>query len=385
MNTQNALLQSLLSKITNLEEQLNSTPPRECLSYPQSENRQTLLLTEKEIMKMPKNVRKFFRVQGKLVHYRKRTKGRYNCSYELRYAKKPYNKHPISASGSTLEEATARFIEKLNNYIPQADNALDVPKNFDKFAMYWFENFHKRKVCELVYKQGLARYKNHVKSVFGNLQLKDITAVSIQKLLDTLSVYHRLEEDVFSMLNQIFSGAVKCGLIQLNPVGMVFHQNGEREHGKRIKKNEEIKLFNAYKNTPIQIVFAVMTYTGLRPNEYETAKINNDFIIARNSKRKNGKEEIKRIPITPMLRPYLEGIAELPKIGLKTLDRKFKEILPNHKLYDMRTTFQTRCSECGIPDNVIGVWMGNSIGKLKDAYTDFSDKYLLEEAEKFKY
>jgi len=33
MNTQNALLQSLLSKITNLEEQLNSTPPRGSLNF----------------------------------------------------------------------------------------------------------------------------------------------------------------------------------------------------------------------------------------------------------------------------------------------------------------------------------------------------------------
>lgn len=51
----------------------------------------------------------------------------------------------------------------------------------------------------------------------------------------------------------------------------------------------------------------------------------------------------------------------------------------------MRTTFQTRCSECEINETVIGLFMGNSIGKLKAAYTDFSDEYLLSEAEKFKY
>ena len=128
-----------------------------------------------------------------------------------------------------------------------------------------------------------------------------------------------------------------------------------------------------------------MHYTGLRPCEYITAVIDGNFIIARNSKRKNGKEEFKRIPVTPMLRPYLNGITTLPQVNMKTLDKRFKAVLPNHKLYDMRTTFQTRCSECGIPDNVIGVWMGNSIGKLKDAYTDFSDEYLLNEAKKFEY
>ena len=51
--------------------------------------------------------------------------------------------------------------------------------------------------------------------------------------------------------------------------------------------------------------------TGLRPNEYKTARIEGDFIVANNSKRKNGKVELKKIPITPMLKPYLEDVSEL--------------------------------------------------------------------------
>jgi hypothetical protein len=34
-------------------------------------------------------------------------------------------------------------------------------------------------------------------------------------------------------------------------------------------------------------VFALALYTGLRPNEYNTAKIEGNFIVAVNSKRKN--------------------------------------------------------------------------------------------------
>ena len=54
-------------------------------------------------------------------------------------------------------------------------------------------------------------------------------------------------------------------------------------------------------------MFAVGLYTGMRPNEYETARLEGDFIVAVNSKRKNGKVEYKKIPITPMLKPYLIG------------------------------------------------------------------------------
>ena len=83
--------------------------------------------------------------------------------------------------------------------------------------------------------------------------------------------------------------------------------------------------------------------TGMRPNEYKTARIEGDFIIAVNSKRKNHKIEYKRIPITPMLKPYLKGVTELTFCRVETLRKKFNEILPGHKLYDLRTTFYTRC------------------------------------------
>ena len=68
-----------------------------------------------------------------------------------------------------------------------------------------------------------------------------------------------------------------------------------------------------------------------------------------------------------------------------TLKNHLKSVLSNHKLYDLRTTFQTRCTECGVADSAIGYYMGNSIGKLKDAYTDLSDSFLLSEGKTLSY
>lgn len=95
-------------------------------------------------------------------------------------------------------------------------------------------------------------------------------------------------------------------------------------------------------------MFAVGLYTGMRPNEYKTTKIEGEFIVANNSKRKNGKVELKRIPINPMLKPYLKNVTDLSFVRLEAMRIKIKEILPNHKLYDLRTTFYTRCTECGV-------------------------------------
>ena len=166
---------------------------------------------------------------------------------------------------------------------------------------------------------------------------------------------------------------------------MVFHKKHEREHGTALSKDEEKKLLTETAGTPYQQMFAVGLYTGMRPNEYFTAKVEGDFIVANNSKRKNGKVELKKIPITPMLAPYVKEGDELKFFRLEQIRHKFNGILPGHKLYDLRTTFYTRCTECGIAEAAIKKYVGHALGGLADTYTDLSDDFLLKEGKKFVY
>ncbi len=132
-------------------------------------------------------------------------------------------------------------------------------------------------------------------------------------------------------------------------------------------------------------MFAVALYTGMRPNEYETAKIDGKFIVCKNSKRKNGKVEYKKIPISPMLEPFLKNVSELKIYKPYTKREKLGKILPNHILYDLRTTFYSRCKECGVSEYALSEFMGHSLGALGNAYTDLSDGFLLKEGQKIKY
>ena len=373
-------LNSVIEKAMKLEK--NSNP----ISNTVNESSALIKFTDKEIDKMPKAFRKTFKINGCVAHVRKRTDRRYNCSYEIRYARKPYYKQPISASATTLEQAKLKFIEKLNNYVIQDDNAPTVPKGFHNFAMYWFEKFHKRKVAEKTYDHDIKLYHRHIKERFANFMLNRINAAMLQDFLDNAPGTGKTAKDLHSILKQILDCADKHGLIKLNPLGMCILISYNQEHGTLITKDEENKLFNTYKGSEWELPFAVVFYTGLRPDEYTYATIDGNFIKAKNSKHgKNGKIVYKRIPISPMLRVFLQGVTELNMPNSRILNTRFKKVLPNHKLYDMRTTFQTRCSECGINETVIGLFMGNSIGKLKEAYTDFSDDFLIKEAEKFKY
>lgn len=57
-------------------------------------------------------------------------------------------------------------------------------------------------------------------------------------------------------------------------------------------------------------------------------------------------------------------------------------ILPNHILYDLRTTFYTHCEECGVAEPARDEFVGHSRGRLNNAYSDLSDEYLLKEGKK---
>lgn len=253
--------------------------------------------------------------------------------------------------------------------------------------MYYFETFRKRKVAEKTLQADLNRYKNNILPHFGSTPLNRITPAQCQALTDGIIAngHERTAQDVFSLLNVIFKTAIAHGIIERNPLAILIPIAHEREHGKALSKDEERILLSATYGTPFQLMYAVALYTGLRPNEYCTARIEGDFIIAVNSKRKSRKTEYKKIPITPMLRPFLTNVTELKFSSPDYLRRKFLSILPEHKLYDLRTTFYTRCQECGIADVARMEFVGHSLGKLGNTYTDLSDEFLLREGNKLNY
>lgn len=341
-------------------------------------------LTEKELMKMPAKIRQYFRAAGCTVHYRIRTDWRYNKSYEARYAKKPFNKHPISVSAKTFAELRANFIEKLKNYQLPDDTPHAIPKTFDGFALYWFENFHKRKVIKETYKNNLALYNRHIKPKFENLLLTDIIPAEVQKFLEGLPGNGKTADDIYSILNQIFNTAISHKIMELNPLDLFVHKQHERENGVELTPEEVLKLLSETEGTAYHVIFAVYIFCGLRPNEYSTAKVQGAFIVARNSKQKNGKVEYKKIPIcnalAEIIAPY-NGL-ELPKRHPRNIQIEYKKHLPNHTLKDLRKTFSTYCVNLHVDFYAKEKFLGHSVGKLDKPYVGTIDDYLLAEGKK---
>ncbi|MDE5943188.1 MAG: site-specific integrase [Clostridia bacterium] len=331
----------------------------------------------------PKTFKRTIHIDGCDVHVRTRKNGKRGLRFELRYRRGGLN---VNASDKDRAKAIAKFTEKLKTAL-RAVNVPKVPDTFHEFATYYFETFRKRKVAEKTLQADLSRYKNNILPRFGSTPLRSITPGECQTLIDDIlnAGHEKTAQDIFSLMNVIFKSAIAHGIIERNPLAIVIPVTHDREHGKALTKDEERKLLDVTAGTPYQLMYAVALYTGLRPNEYCTARIEGAFIIAVNSKRKTKKVEYKKIPITPMLRPYLANITELKFSSPDYLRRKFLSILPRHKLYDLRTTFYTRCQECGVADVARMEFVGHSLGKLGDTYTDLSDEFLLREGEKLIY
>ncbi|MDY6367334.1 MAG: hypothetical protein SPL13_02310 [Clostridia bacterium] len=341
-----------------------------------------LKFTEKELNDMPKNFKKEFRVNGITARIYKRLIGKKKYTYDIKYRRNGYN---IVITGKDLDEVKERFIQALKTAKPKTKSGV-VPTTFASFAEYYFENFRKRKVTEYTLKNDMSRYNKYLKTLFGERPLDRITSKECQELIDRINSKGKgkTADEVFSILNVIMKCAIQHSLITVNPLSIVLHIKHDCEHGTSLTKEEEQTLKRATENSAYKNAFMLALYTGLRPNELNTVRVEGNMIIAVNSKRKTRKVEYKRIPICKMLKPYIVP-EEFGSYNVEYMRDYIKKILPNHKLYDLRTTFHSRLKECGVAKPAREEFMGHSAGRLEDAYTDLSNEYLIKEMEKFDY
>ena len=342
--------------------------------------------TNTEIQSMPKTFKRIILLQKKQCHLRTRKSGNGGTTYEIRFRRDGFDVH---ACGKTIERAKQNFIEKLKTAKPVEKKKIkgggfSFPDTFTAFALYHFENFKKEKVSPEHYSNILSIFTRYLAAHFKERKLNEIAPLECKTLIDGVKAKGKgkTADDLHSILNGIFKNACNHKIIENNPIALISYVKHERESGCAISREEENTLFNALNGSIFETAAALGLYCGLRPNEMKTAQIKGDFIKAINSKRKNGKIEYKLIPIIDRLRPHLpcNGVFDIPNLDMYR--RAIKKALPNHKAYDLRTTFYTRCDELGVAPPARDEYVGHSAGVLTNTYRDLSKEYLLKEGQK---
>lgn len=129
----------------------------------------------------------------------------------------------------------------------------------------------------------------------------------------------------------------------------------------------------------------LLYFFGLRPCEIdEETHREDDFLIARNRKRKNGKIEYKKIPVPKEAQGLIDWDKPLTFNcnGKWEYNKLWKALLGDgdRTAYCLRHTFSTICQQYISRPDIVDIWMGDSpqrlVGKV---YTHFPDKFMREQ------
>lgn len=347
-------------------------------------------LIYKELRRMSINIKEIFNEEWFEKHLRRKPSG----IYEIRCT---VNKVAVSGSGKTLERAAINFIAKLSE-IDKANKTKPQARKkvlFNDFAEKWFTVVKKPNVKQNTYEMYYEVYAVHIKPFLKGKVVEELTAMQIQPLFTRLTKMKilRTAQIVRVLLNQIFQSAVGERLIEYNPMDGVKVLKHKPKNGCALTVEEEREFLRRLEGSGYELTYALMIFCGMRRGELASARIKGGFIIVDDGKVRLGQEKTKRkIPITPMLERYLNGVnakSFKAAIGFSVdhLSKIFRKLCTNHHLHDLRHTFITRCQECGVPREVVSVWAGHAADNTMTStvYTHFSEEFMISEGRKVDY
>ena len=170
------------------------------------------------------------------------------------------------------------------------------------------------------------------------------------------------------------------------------------KEGKAFTPIEEATLIDyCIKNQTLATTSALLLLLlfGLRQSELLTLNVvDNQWLECTTSKSRFGHDkEIRKIPFTPVARRFLSFIdfEKAKNTNLGAIKSTIRRLFPEHHPHELRYTFITRCKECGVNPELVMLWDGHEMdddvktSKVDRGYTDYSDEYQLQEAEKVNY
>lgn len=348
-----------------------------------------LHFTQEEWKRMPKNVKRAFKVHGIFGRPRITDDG----LYQIR----------TRAHGLNIQVTHKDFTVCKELYIEALENALEgnetpkkkAPVCFVEYMCKWLETVKKPSVKAVTYADYRQTFTAYISPAFPERKIKDISRQELQEFINGYSEKgnNRTAKKIYQLLKSAFDYAVDDELISKSPMERVILPKYEQEHGRALTRAEEKEFIEKAKKTPYFGALVFLLYTGLRRSELSSVIIDGEWIRLISAKQRKGSTVKERsIPITPMLADVLPSInlAEIKTIRPDILTKWVSKIMPNHHCHDLRHTFITRCQECGVPTPIVSLWAGHKISGIDSSltvqvYSHYSEETQLAEARKVRY
>ena len=268
---------------------------------------------------------------------------------------------------------------------------------FTDYVAQWLA-LKKQTVKPRTYQEYERMSKCHFQKDFAGVPIKDMTRNRIQEYLFRYidEGKYRTAEKLHLAFSCIFDlAADDLGFV--SPMKKIVLPYHESKKGNALTKAEEKTLVEfciSHKDNAAASALLVMLYFGLRRSELRTIRVEENFLICTTSKQRQGRVEVERkIPFSPMFQkvlPYVD-FEKVKSVNLSTIQTTFKRLFPEHHPHELRYTFITRAKEAGCNLEAVMLWAGHSFDKdvktsvVDRGYTDYSDEYLCNEAQKINY
>lgn len=350
-------------------------------------------ITAEEIIRLSTpNIEKFSFTKADInVSYRKKSNG----LLEARMTRKGIQLQVMEKTKAKLKSS---FLKALDEALTQKeiDDAMVTPKNaplFMDYAYKWLA-IKKRTVKQSTYEH----YDRHVDHILYN-RFVDRTVTSIKREELQAFLFEYVDRNKLTTARKLHL-TLKCifdliedDLRYPSPMKKVVIPRSQTKHGKAFTYEEEQKLVNyciTHLDKAVSHAWLLQIYLGLRRSELKTLKqIDDNWFSAITSKQRMGKdEEIRYIPITPMLSRVLSYIDldAAKNCNPNILTARIHSIFPNHHDHELRTTFITRCKESGVNLELVMLWDGHCqdidvrSSVVDRGYTDYSKEFQLKQS-----
>lgn len=307
-----------------------------------------------------------------------------NNRYRLRYMYKGkhYNKNVKLEKGQKIDKLLNEFIYEIEHNINQENSSMF----FNDFCDMWYEKYVEKNLSDktqLFYKNLLIRIKDY----FISFKLNEIKRIHIIDFLDTLTKnYVKSTIDKYrKCLMTIFNFAIKCELVEINPVNLVKSPNGKEQIKEENFYNlEQIKkLLELLENNNKILIVELALFCGLRRQEilalnksdidFEEGTININKAIVFDFLKGSKEGDTKNLTSTRIVyapKELLDKLNKLPdgKLFNYTLDyitRWFGEFikennLPHLTFHGLRHTNATLLIANGIDYKTVSEMLGHS-------------------------
>ncbi|MEL5938814.1 tyrosine-type recombinase/integrase [Tetragenococcus halophilus] len=173
-----------------------------------------------------------------------------------------------------LKRLKANWLEDIESQYDKQRELENKGKTFEKVYVIWLDEYIPNVDKSTLFKTKQL-FDNHILPAFGNLYIKDITAMDAQKQMNVWQKEFVKASTIMSYAGLVFDCAVRLEEISSNPISAIRKPSKKKESKKDTSFNfydkEELKEFMAAaemsSNKKAYVFFRLLAFTGIRRGE----------------------------------------------------------------------------------------------------------------------